>query len=383
MRKVFQTVLLFVIIVGLWSCEKNTQQIFYDSKYKKEIIHARKEASTYLILNNIPGASFAISKKGKLIYSEAMGTASKDLEVSATRKTKYRIGAGSELFTALIYNMMVEEGKIHPDSSIQAYLPDYPLPVFNDTVRAITIQQLLNHTSGIRVPNSTEENWRGLNVTLKESLNDFSHDQLDFVPGMYNSPSAFNYRVLGLILEEVSGKSYPQLLQSYVTDSLQLVHTEVDNPFRTIIGRTDFYDLNLVAQVVNSTFIDMRLRASSEGLLSNAEDLVKFANALLYSDKISSDIKERVFKAPLLTGNYPSSIANGWIVQKDKFGDPYYGKLGSVKGGGSIVLILPKEELVMAATVNLTSDDEIPVFNILKPFISGEESKEDNSNEAE
>ncbi len=377
MRKVFQFVVLAIILFSFYNCEKNTNRFYYDSTYKKEIAKVREEASLFMIMNNIPGASFAIAKKGKLIYSEAMGIASKDLEVQASRKTKFRIGATTEIFTSLIYQMMVEEGKIHPDSSIQFYLPDYPMPDFNDTARLITIEHLVNHTSGIREPSFTEKSWRGLNVNMEQSLDDFKNDHLDFIPGAYNSPSEFNYRILGVIMEKISGRNYSQLLKSYITDSLQLSNTEVDNPFRTIIGRTDFYDLNLVAQVVNATFIDMRPRSSSEGILSNAEDLVKFGNTLLYSDKISTDIKDRIFTPMETSGENPASIANGWIVQQSKYGDPYYGKLGSVKGGGSIILILPKEELVLAGTVNLTSDNEIPIFRLLQAFLPDQtESRE-------
>jgi CubicO group peptidase (beta-lactamase class C family) len=373
MSRIFLYVVLLIIIFHLSGCEKKTQQIYYDSKYKKEIAKARKEASVYMVINNVPGASFAVAKNGKLIYSEAIGTASKDLEVQATRKTKFRIGSTSEIFTSLMYLMMVEEGLLHPDSSIQYYLPDYPKPVFNDNERVITLNQLANHTSGIRQPTSTEKNWRGLNVTLEKSLDEFKNDPLEFAPGFVPSSSVFNYNILGLIMEKVTGIRYSQLLKSYITDSLQLANTEIDNPFRTVIGRSDFYDFNIVAQAVNSTFIDLRYRAPSEGILSNAEDLVNFGNALLYSDKISDKTKKKIFYTPELSENFQGTISNGWIVQKNLKNEIYYGKFGSIKGGGSIILIIPDIELVVAATANITSDNEIPVFKIMEPFITEEE----------
>lgn len=370
MRRIFLYLLLFVIIISHSSCEKKTQQIYYDSKYKTEIAKARKEASLYMIMNKVPGASIAVAKKGKIIYSEAMGTASKDLEVTATRKTKFRIGATTEIFTGLMYQMMIEEGILHPDSSIQHYLPDYPETIFNDTVRIITLDNLINHSSGIRQPKSTEKNWRGLMVTLEKSIDEFKNDPLEFVPGMYNSQSAFNYSILGLIMEKATDKRFSQLFQSYILDTLQLSNTEIDNPFRTIIGRTDFYDFNIVAQPVNSSFIDLRHRAPSEGLLSNAEDLIKFANAILYSENISDKVKEQILSISTISEDFQGTISNGWIVQKSMKDEIYYGKYGSIKGGGSIILIIPEQELVLAATVNITADNEIPIFKIMQPFLS-------------
>jgi CubicO group peptidase (beta-lactamase class C family) len=359
----------------LSNCEKKAPNIIYDGRYKKEIAQVRKEASVYMMLNNIPGATFAISMDGKIIYSEGIGLASKDLEVPATRKTKFRIGELSELFTSLIYQMMVEDGTLHPDSSVQHYIPDFPLSDFKGSTYKITLNQLVNHSSGIRQQNKNEQVWSRTNVTLQNSIDNFKNESLDSEPGWYQSQSSSNYLLLGAIMEKASGKHFPELLREYVTDTLKLVNTEVDNPFRTVIGRTDFFDFNLVAQVVNSTFRDMRYRAPSDGILSNAEDLVRFGNAILNSDLISEQIKERIFLTTELRGEFPPTIANGWIVQKNKNDEFFYGKVGGVTGGGAVLLLIPDKKMVIAVTVNLTSTDEIPVFRIFNPFLN--ENNED------
>jgi len=84
--------LLLLSGLGLTNCNKKSEDRLYDRKYLNEIKEFRKEAISYLITNNVPGASFAITKNGKLIYSEGMVQASKDLEVPVTRQTKFRIG---------------------------------------------------------------------------------------------------------------------------------------------------------------------------------------------------------------------------------------------------------------------------------------------------
>lgn len=380
MKRGIQFLMLFVILFIFSNCEKKTQDILYDSRYKKEITEVRKEISIYLVINNIPGASFAVSKEGKIIYSEGMGVASKDLEVPASRKTKFRIGEVSELFTSLIYQMMVENGTLNPDSTVQHYIPDYPLSYFKENPNKITLNQLVSHTSGIRKPASNELDWMGTNVTLEKCVDNFKKDPLDFMPGYYQEPSENNYNLLGFIMEKASGKKFHELIKTYITDTLQLTNTEIDNPFKTVIGRTNFFDFNVVAQVVNASFRDMRYRAPSDGLLSNAEDLVKFGNALLNSNLISDEIKNRLFVPTGLLGEFPPTMANGWIVQKNKEGEFYYGKLGKVIGGGAIILIIPDKKLVIAGTTNLTSTDEIPIFRIFAPFLtSNEKDKQENS----
>ena len=368
MIRVFQSVLLVVIFFSLSNCQRKSNNILYDGKYKNEIKKVREEMSNYLIINNIPGASLAISKEGKIIYSEGMGLASKDLQVPVTRETKFRIGEISEIFTSLMYQMMVENGILHPDSSIQCYIPDYPLAGFKETFNKITLSQLVNHSSGIREPSDDEFIMTGSNFTIQKSIDKFKNDPLQSLPGWYESPSAYNFNLLGAIMEKATGKHFPDLLQS-LTDTLKLMHTEVDNPFRTVVGRTNYFDYNLVAQVVNATFRDMRFRAPSEGILSNAEDLVKLGNAILYSENISENIKSRLFKPIGLLGDFPPTMANGWVIIKNAEGNFMYGRVGGVTGGSAVILIIPDKKLVIAGTTNLTSSDEIPVFKLIQPFL--------------
>lgn len=376
MKRGIQNILLFVILLSFTNCEKNTQNILYDSKYKNEIAEVRKQASLYLVLNNIPGATLAISKDGKIIYSEGMGLASKDLQVRVTRKTKFRVGEISELFTALMYQMLVENGTLHPDSTVQAYIHDYPLSNFRGISSEITLSQLVSHSSGIRNPNVSEQNWNGRSTTLQNSIDNFKNDPLESMPGWYESSSTYNYNLLGAIMEKATGKFFPELLHEFIIDSLGLTNTAIDNPFMTVVGRSDFFDFNMVSQVVKAAFEDLRYRAPSDGLLSNAEDLVKFGDAVLNSEKISDQIKERLFVPVELYGDFPSTQANGWIVQKNKYDQFYYGKAGGVTGGGGVMLIIPDERLVVAVTTNLTSNSEIPVFTMFESFLSKIEDKE-------
>ena len=68
----------------------------------------------------------------------------------------------------------------------------------------------------------------------------------------------------------------------------------------------------------------------------------------------------KLFELPKLKGDFPATIANGWIVKEDMKGDLFYGKVGEVTGGGAILLIVPDKELVIAGVVNLTTNSEIP-----------------------
>lgn len=364
-NKILKFFVSLVLLFNLTYCKKNNSDVLYERHYLKEIKAARKEIIFYMARNSVPGATFAVASEGKIIYSEGLGLASKDLEVPVTRATKFRIGELSENFTSLIYQNLIEENFIIPDSAVQFYYPGFPVKKHK-----ISVAHLAQHTSGIREPDAKEDDWTGLHISIQRGIENFINDSLIASPGMYFLPSTFNYNLLGAVMEKVTGIRFHNLLKKYVTDTLGLANTLVDNPFYTIKGRSDFFDHNVVAQVVPATFRDMRYRAPSEGILSNAEDLVKFGNALLFSENIPKEIKNRLFKPIVLENGIRTGMANGWIVLKDPNDRLVYGKSGSITGGSAAMLIYPEQKLVVACATNLSSlSEDIPVFEIASQFL--------------
>lgn len=374
MKRGIQIVVLFSILLGFSSCKKQKPDILYNKKYVNEIKEVRSDFATFMRGNFIPGASIAVSINGEIIYSEAMGFASRELNVKATRKTKFRTGDLSELYTAFMYHKMVEEGVLHPDSTIQHYYPEFP-----EKESPITIDMLVQHSSGIRKPKYTELSWRGLNINLEKGLDNFKDDPLMAPPGYYQATSIFNYNLLGVVMEKAKNKSFAELLKSYVTDTLHLMNTSIDNPIMNIENRSCFFDHNIVSQVTNAVWLDLRHRAPSDGILSNAEDMVKLGNAYLSSNYFSEETRQRIFtKTPLASGA-EADLTNGWLLLTDQSGNLIYGKDGSVAGGSASILIYPEEKLVIACATNLTSATEnLPIFKFARIFSHQNETVENS-----
>ena len=369
MKRGIRLIVLMAVLLGLSNCKKSKVDIVYDKKYVKEIKEIREELGFYLERNFIPGGSFAIAKNGEFIYSEGMGYASKELNVKVNRKTKFRIAEISELFTSMVYQLMVEEGILNPDSTVQYYLTDFPQKKYK-----LTLNDLVNHTSGIRKPIPKELEWDGSVINLATRIDYFRNDSLLFEPGFTQYPTPFSYDLLAAIMEKVSQKTYSAILKEYLTDTLHLTNTEIDNPYRIISGRTNYFDNNIAALNLNAPFIDLRSRAQSEGLISNAEDLVKFGNAILFSDVIPENVKDRLFKPISLKSGEKTRFSNGWVLTETKNGAKLYGMSGSVIGGGATLLIIPEEKIVFAAAVNLTSEmNDLPVNSVIEPFFNQKE----------
>ena len=96
--------------------------------------------------------SVLVADKGKIIYEKGFGMANMEWAIPNQPDTKFRIGSVTKQFTATLILQLVEEGKIKLNGKITDYLPDYR----KDTGEKVTIHQLLNHTSGIPLYESSQ-----------------------------------------------------------------------------------------------------------------------------------------------------------------------------------------------------------------------------------
>jgi len=123
----------------------------------------------------------------------------------------YRIGSVTKQFTAAAIMLLVEEGKLRLDADITEFFPDYPTGG-----RAITVQRLLNHTSGIKGYTEMREFGEVArdDLTHDELIDLFSAAPFEFEPGeryQYNN-SAFY--LLGVIIEQITERAASRLVAS-------------------------------------------------------------------------------------------------------------------------------------------------------------------------
>ncbi|RIH64870.1 class A beta-lactamase-related serine hydrolase [Mariniphaga sediminis] len=364
MKQIFFCLIFSTLLLVLGGCEKKQANVIYDKSYIEEIKQTRKDIALHITRNYIPGATISIAKDNRVIYSEGIGLASKELDVPMTRENKLRIGDVSQIFTNIIYLKLVEEGILNPDSTVQHYIPEYPPTEFK-----LAIKHLPYHTSGIRKEEPGETEIPGLNITIQNGLKDFMNDPLTNPPGWFQESSMFNSNLLGAVMEKATNKNFLTLLKEYVTQPLNLTHTLIDNPSAIISGRADFYNNNLMGQNINAPFRDLRYKAPSKGILSNTEDLVKLGMAILESEYFNEEFRENFFEPCDLYGGFKSEMANGWLIMQDKKGREFYGSGGGVTGGGAAILIYPDESLVVAYAVNHTLETDMPVFKIAHHFL--------------
>ncbi len=192
-----------------------------------------KLATDALATSGVPSASIAVVKDGKIVYSNAYGSARLEPKTPATTMMRYSIGSISKQFTAAALLLLQEQGKLSLDDKVSKFIPDLT------RANEVTIRQLLSHTSGYQDywPQDYVMPMMLQPVTARKILDQWARKPLDFDPGTKWQYSNTNYVIAGLIIEKASGKPLLQFLQEKVFAPLGM--TSVANIDEKRLGDTD------------------------------------------------------------------------------------------------------------------------------------------------
>jgi CubicO group peptidase (beta-lactamase class C family) len=168
---------------------------------------------------DFPSAVYLVGEQGKAIFADALGLAVTKPETRATLETIYDLASLTKpLVTGLLTARRIERGEIQLDETVAHYLNEFE----TDDKQAITIRQLLTHTSGLPA-------WRPLYITTggeKESaLEAIASESLVAAPGSHVLYSDLGFITLGLLLERIEKASLSNLAREEIFEPLELRRT--------------------------------------------------------------------------------------------------------------------------------------------------------------
>lgn len=182
---------------------------------------------------NVPGASVVVVRDGNVVYRKSFGTADLEQHVAASPDTHYRLASVSKEFTAAAILSLADRGKLSLDDSIRKWLPS--MPPYAD---AITIRQLLTHTSGLVDYEDVIPAGRTAQLDDEDVLHLVeSQTKTYFAPGTSWRYSNSGYVLLGLIVARASGEPFPAYLHDAIFDPLGMKTTVMH-----VDGRDTFVD---------------------------------------------------------------------------------------------------------------------------------------------
>ncbi len=262
---------------------------------------------------NIPGAVLLVGHNGRVIYRKAYGNrALEPQREPMTLDTIFDLASLTKVIaTTTAVMQLVEQGKVRLNDPVAKYLPEFAQNGKDD----VTLRQLLTHYSGLAPDLDLKMPWEGKETAYRMAFAETPQDP----PGSRFSYSDINFIVLGALVERVSGESLDEYCQRHIFLPLKMMHTRFLPPvaWRAKIAPTQ-YDENdhmLRGVVHDPTARRMGGVAGHAGLFSTADDLAKFAQALLNGGgSILSPLSVEKMTQPEQPPSAPVLRGFGWDI---------------------------------------------------------------------
>lgn len=331
------------------------QRVVGDSDELTGLAKADALLSDLINKKKVPGVSITVLKEGKTILQKGYGYSVLETKTHIyPNKTIFRIASVSKNIAATALAHMVSEGKINLDASFYEYVPYYPKKEWDFTIR-----QLAGHTAGIRGYRGAEY---GLNkpYSIKQSIDIFKDDDLIFKPGTEYLYNSFDWVLISLAMQEVSGIPFEEYVQENVINLLGMKNTSApENPKTPFVINSDsqryatFYSKNKLG-FRKAVPVDNFYKLAGGGYLSTSEDIANFGQAYLEDKVLDEKMRSEFLTSTVVNGN-PTYYGLGWQVSEDKKGRFFYGHVGNGVGGYSNFFVYPNEQMVFAILVNCTN----------------------------
>jgi CubicO group peptidase (beta-lactamase class C family) len=197
----------------------------------------------------IPGAVLVVARNGKIVYRQAIGYQDREKKIPMKVDSVFRIFSMTKPVTSVAVMMLAEEGKIDVMAPVAQYLPEFkdvkvgvekmdpaggkPYLAYEPPGRAMTVQDLLRHTSGLVYGpfgnTLVHQEYNKANLfdpgqTLAEFVSKLAKLPLAHQPGTVWE-YGMNTDVLGRIVEVASGMPFDRFVEEHVTKPLKMPDT--------------------------------------------------------------------------------------------------------------------------------------------------------------
>lgn len=298
-----------------------------------------------------PGASVAVARDGKIIYSKGFGHADLEHDAHNEPNTVFHIASVSKQFTAFAIAMLVDQGKISLDDDIRKYVPE-----MHDFGTPITIRHLVHHTSGLRDQWNllAMAGWRLDDVITREQILRVISRQreLNFKPGEQHTYCNTGYTLMAEVVSRVTKKSFPQWTKENIFIPLKMNDTQFYDDHEKIVPNRAYSYYKSDSIYKKSVLSYANVGATS--LFTTVEDLSKWADNF-YTKIVGNDNIMKMMEQPFILNNGDTvDYAFGQGPGKYR-GQKFWAHTGADAGYRSQLLRFPDQRVSIAVFSNLAN----------------------------
>ncbi|MEU9608489.1 serine hydrolase domain-containing protein [Streptomyces sp. NPDC048057] len=321
-----------------------------------------QRAIEQLVAAGVPGAAARADKQGE-VWKGTAGVADRRTGKPRAANEHFRIGSITKTFVATVLLQLEAEGQLSLDDTVERHLPGLIRDGGNDG-RTITVRQLLNHSSGLPdyLGNRAfrKKHWEAPGFFQYRYASHAPEDLLrvglergrDFAPGTRHEYSNTGYIVAGMIIEKVTGNSYPEEIRRRIVKPLKLRGTSSPGTTVTIPqpSARAYDSLTLPGQVYDVTELNPSIGGAAGDMISTTKDLNRFFGALL-GGKLLPKKQLNAMKTTLYD---PGSAGAGLGVFKmvSSCGTVLWGHDGGIPGWAANAVVTDDGKHALSYSVN-------------------------------
>ena len=291
-----------------------------------------------------PGASLLVIKDGKAVIRRGYGYANLEEHVRTTPATNYRLASVTKQFTSASILLLNQDGKLRLSDPVRKWLPELPA-----SDAAITIENLLDHTSGLidyedLIPADTKDQINDADVLRMIA----SQHRLYFNPGSAHRYSNGGYVLLGLIVERASGMDLADFMSQRIFKPLGMAHTLMYEHHRGPQVTDRAYGYSQVDGKWTRT--DQSVTSATRGdggIYTSIDDMLKW-DAALYDDRLlNAASRHQAFTAHAPTADPDFGYGFGWRIAGDSLWHS-----GESMGFRNVIVRWPKQHVAVVILTN-------------------------------
>ena len=326
---------------------------------------------------NVPALSVAISRNGQFVFDQGFGL-NENIQTGNAKdlgpvniSSLLRVASLSKPITAVTIFNLVEQGKVNLTDKVFGASgilgTKYGKSPYKQYVTDITVDNLLTHTCGGWPDDSTDPMFR-FDSWDQAKLIGWTLENLPLTtpPGQNWAYSSFGYCLLGRVIEQVTGQSYADYVQSAILAPCGISSMRIaGNTLKQRAPNEVVYvgQYNEDPYKMNITRMD-----STDGWLATPSAMVQFLDHVGGSGTIPSILKSETIRimttpSPVFPGNSPAKYARGWMVG---MGNMWHN--GSLPGSTTI-MVRAATGMCWAALANTRTEPHDEIDNAIDGMI--------------
>ena len=226
-----------------------------------------------------------------ILLEKYKGFGRENNQMPINKDTPLHLASISKPITAMAVLKLVEAKKISLEQKVKSIFPNFPYP-------DVTIQHLLTHRSGLpKYEHFLEENDimpKNQYFTNQEIFDIVAKHKPELARQtdtgfMYNN---FNYAILALIIEKITGKTYPEAMKEMVFAPLKMKNTFVFEEKHINSASQSFYQRSSKLYPLDQ----YDLIYGDKNIYTTPRDLFNFSKALFSKDFLPKELMEKIFE---------------------------------------------------------------------------------------